>query len=551
MSIKKSLRILGALAAVVVLLVGFVPAGSTDVYGGQAQTESTDFELLAPDAASELNYNAPELSAQEQKALQEKVLAIREQYDALVDNYTDAQFEGLAEAYFPPTTKGKADSASEAYLPSPSAFKKLNRKLDRASGNLGSTLAEPSAINEGKYVFAAGNTHAEYSKDRAQTWTNVPIPGGRTYAPNKCCDIDVVYDRSRGLTIWSVLYLNGNATNGEVRIFVRRNVDTNNVCSYTINPSGSSHNTIPDYPHLGLGNNYLYLTLNNVGGAAGGNAQVKRFSLKEMAECVSTPTNTYTYNWDYGQRVFVPVEGATDTMYWGAHYNSSTFRIYRWPESGTTIFWNDRTISTSTFANPDCRGGTGNYDFIERSTSYSITGFRLRGAVSKQGLIFLWNAANDATYTQALVRAALFKEDDLSLIGQPHIWNPNYCFGYPAVSVNDRGDFGLTIAAGGRAGGGGTAAQGYVAIDDEFTPGAGYFQSIYKTATGTHNRTDGRFGDYFTIRRQTPCGMFFTATNYALKDGRAVSNVNSRYVEFGRGRDIKCWKGWSGRTRAR
>ena len=90
MSFKESLRFLGALAAVVVLLAGFVPAGSTDVYGGQAQTESTDFELLAPDAASELNYNAPELSVQEQKALQESLLALREQYDALEQQYTAA-----------------------------------------------------------------------------------------------------------------------------------------------------------------------------------------------------------------------------------------------------------------------------------------------------------------------------------------------------------------------------------------------------------------------------------------------------------------------------
>ena len=552
MSIKKTLRFLGALAAVLVLMVSSVPAGSSDVYGGQAQTGSTDFELLAPDIASELDYNAPELSAQEQSALQEKVWALREQYDAQVDNYSDALIEGLADAYVPPTSvEASSKSTSDVYLPVNDAFKKLNRKLDRASSALGNNLAEPSAINEGKYVFAAGNTHAEYSTNRAKTWTNVPIPSGPTAAPYKCCDIDVVYDRSRGLTIWSVLYTNYYGTNGVVRIFIRRNVDTNNACSYTINPSGSNNNTLPDYPHLGLSNNYLYLTTNNIGGSAGSKAQVRRFGLREMANCVGTPTNTFNYNWDYGQRVFVPVEGATDTMYWGAMYDSSTFRVYWWPESGGTIFWTDRTVSTSTFANPDCRGGTYNRDFIERSTAWSIAGFRMRGAVGKQGLLFLWNAANDATYAQALVRAALFQENGLALIGQAHIWNPSACFGYPAVSVNDRGDFGLTIAMGGKVGGGGTAAQGYVAIDDDFTPGAGYFQTVYLTASGNINRPDGRFGDYFTIRRQTPCGMFFTATNYGLLDGISKSNVNARYVEFGRGRDVKCWKGWSARTRAR
>ena len=144
-------------------------------------------------------------------------------------------------------------------------------------------------------------------------------------------------------------------------------------------------------------------------------------------------------------------------------------------------------------------------------------------------------------------RSALFRESDLFLIGARDLWNNNFCIGYPAVSVNDRGDYGYTIAGGGRAGGGGTAVKGYVGFIDEYTISG---NMMYLTASGTHNPSNGRFGDYFTIHRQTPCGLFFVATNYALSGGTGIANVNSHYVEFGRGRDYVCWNGWSQRNRA-
>jgi hypothetical protein len=116
------------------------------------------------------------------------------------------------------------------------------------------------------------------------------------------------------------------------------------------------------------------------------------------------------------------------------------------------------------------------------------------------------------------------------------------CWGYPSVTANKRGDIGISIAGGGKAGGGGTAAQGYVGIDDEFTSGVGFFGTLSLTASGTHNRSDGRFGDYFTILPYEPCEKWFTATNYSLSNGSAVINVNSRYVEFGRNQSFRCYK---------
>lgn len=232
-------------------------------------------------------------------------------------------------------------------------------------------------------------------------------------------------------------------------------------------------------------------------------------------------------------------------------------RIFSWPESAAAPSQAVRAIAASNFTNSDCRGGTNNTDWIERSTSFSIRGFRLRGvaAPSARGgqgvLAFYWNVGRDAAHTQGHVHSAVFSLAGLNLVAQPHIFNQGFCFGYPVVTSNSRGDIGLSIALGGRAGGGGgagTAVRGAVGIDDEFTTGIGFFGTVFTTAAGTHNPPPGpasdpapRFGDYFTIHPYEPCEKWFSATNYALLNGANVASINSRYVEFGRQQSRRCY----------
>lgn len=88
------------------------------------------------------------------------------------------------------------------------------------------------------------------------------------------------------------------------------------------------------------------------------------------------------------------------------------------------------------------------------------------------------------------------------------------------------------MAVGGRAGGGGTAAEGYIGVDDASSAGI-FFPTVIETASGTHNRSDDRFGDYFTVRGNDACPGAWTATNYSLLNGNTTSaDVNARYVEF-------------------
>lgn len=509
-----------------------------------AEKHSTITESIAPDTApaeAEAVLSSTPVAARE--AIYKKILTLRERIADQVDNNPLGESEVTSEIRVPNVGPTHVGGAEELGIELPSDLL-IGRNVKNTRALTGSTLAEPAAVNEGKLLFYMGNTYASYSIDGGVTWVNVPIPAGPTEAPNVCCDPDVIYDRARGVIFWSILYTNSDATNGVVRIFVRPVVSAANTCSYTFDPGGTANNILPDYPHLGLSNDFLYLTTNNINSA--GNwvgSQVRRVNADQMATCAGVTINTFTHTGTVGQRVFVPVEGATQTMYWGAMETSSSLRVFSWPETATTPTSVVKTISGSTFSNPDCRGGVGNFDFIEKSTAWSISGFRMRGAVGANKLSFFWNVGPDTAHTQGHVHAATFRENDLTLIAQPHIFNNSFCYGFPAVSANSRGDLGLSIAFGGKLGGGGTAARGAVGLDDDYTAGIS-FGTLTLTADGTHNRSDSRFGDYFTVRPHSPAGLFFVATNYSLLNGTASANVNARYIEFGRERDKASYFSW-------
>lgn len=411
------------------------------------------------------------------------------------------------------------------------------------ASSVGSTLAEPAAANDGNSVFYAGNAaYQSTSTNLGVNWTNVAIPAGPADAPVACCDWDAVRAHSRDRLFSSLLYVNNARTNGAVRIFVRSAPESAPLCSYTIDVAGAADNVLPDYPHIALTANFLYLTLNNVNRIAGvwNGAQIRRFNLTQMSACQSVNTNTFTHTGAVGQRVITPVEGAQTgtTMFFGAHETASSFRIFSWPEAAASPSQVVRAVATSSFANPDCRGGTTNTDFVG---AIGITGFEIRGTVHGSRVTWFWNAANDANHAQAYVRGASFRASDLVLQEQPDIFNATSCFAYPAVTGNTLGDVGITVANGGRAGGGGAAVQGFVGVDD--TPAnAIHFGTVGLTASGTHNPADSRYGDYFTIRTNARCTRTYVATNYALSGGNTLSShVNARYVEFGSDLDSACF----------
>jgi len=513
------------------LLCSIVAVGACLLPAATQAQEAVVETVIVPDPPSALRVPAPALSAAQREFMLQQKRKI--QLRAARSTVSRVGPRGLPPVIGQPTVPIDAE---DARFPRPPGSQIVYRNKPNPPTTSQSTLAEPAVANNGKQVLATGNfTHWEFSNNRGATWTKNTFPGGPSATPFPCCDNDVIHDRGRGVTFLSTLYVNAALTEGRVRIYVFRNIHTGANCSYTL---AYGTGVLPDYPHLGKSNQFLYLTTNNIG--PGGQAHIRRYNIDQMADCVTASGSAWNLNdrATVGQRVVTPADGATETQYFSWAENSTQIRIFSWTDGGT-IGNVLRTISASTFGNPDCRGGAQNNDFTDDLWA-SIHGFNRRGAVGGGRVYFYWNVAADGSHPNGHIHSAIFTEAGLVLLAQTPMWFSGQCNGIPGIATNDRGDLGISTAVGGKAGGGGTAARGYIAISDDYASTIGFFPLATLTAAGTHNRTDQRYGDYFGIHRNNPCGDSYTAMNYALNGGTSTANVNSRFIQFGRGRDKGC-----------
>ncbi|MDQ3991084.1 MAG: hypothetical protein M3245_02075 [Actinomycetota bacterium] len=432
-----------------------------------------------------------------------------------------------------------------------------NARARTTACGAGSTLAEPAAANEGRHVFYTGNLrHREFSTDGGTTWTCAnAYTAGPAEAPTPFGDTEVVYDPARGVTFNSVMYVGtnagGNIVNGVLRLFVRRNMNLNDSCSYTIDVNTNSTTELPDYPHIGLSNNWLYISANRLNRAPGGGwvgAHMRRYNVDQLSDCVTAAFESINLTGSVGQRILIPGHGARDVMYFGWAENTTQVRMFSWADApGSAVLQNLLGVSTLTFGDPVCRGGTNNADWTDNLTSAQV-GFGNATAIGNDYVSYWISVASDASHPQAHIHGAVWRigatQNSYALVQQPVVWNSANCAALPAAATNGRGDIALAFGYGSNKTGGTSASAVHtdVLIKDQFSPGPGGFLFV-STGAGTQNPI--RYGDYFTVRPHSPDGLFFSATGYAHAGSPTVlDNVRARYMEFGRGRDYQGYLAW-------
>ncbi len=449
--------------------------------------------------------------------------------------------------------KSPGTSPSITGAPSPGEFI-IGEK--HSNPNLAGTsiVVEPSVSNQSRDVIFLSNDRADYSTDGGATFNRLKMPKGPAIAPIFCCDQTIVYDPSYSMWIWSALYQPSGTKSSVIVISVMRNLPTID-CTYTYDPAGGANNMTVDYPQLGLGDNSFYLSTSE---SQNGwlRARMLRFALSDISTCPSAVLGRVISYSPPAKRMWTPVRGAKEIMYWANFENTTQLRVWTWPESDNAASWTLETVEQTTFANSDCRGGANNQDWIESKGHHITEGF-LRGALARGGvgsdipaqnrLQFFWNGAKDAKHKQAYVRSAVLELPDLKVLKEPNIHNPDFCFGYADAYPNSRGDLGIVVAFGGRDGGNGRALGSGVGIEDEFTPEY-RLKTVYVTTDGTdmpssaNKSRDQRYGDYLSVKPHEPCSLWWIAGNYALINGGKTPKAN--YVEFGRYRDQGCWDRW-------
>jgi membrane-bound inhibitor of C-type lysozyme len=520
--------------ALVAITIAILCLSITPAFAQNVRIQSQTY-ILQPDGPGAGAEVAPLTPAQHQQLYQgllDRRHAIASMKGGLALGPADA--EELASSVRE-TKVAVASDSTDVQAPTPGSLYIGRNSIYNVVGDGQSLTAEPAIANSGAKWIGTQNWSRAYSLNSGSTWTAIPDDAGPSDAPLFCCDQDAVHDHGRDVTIYSILFINSAATTGAVRLYVRNAANTGNSCTYTIDPGAG---TLLDYPHLGLGNNYLYLTANVISGSGTtwSGARVYRYNLDQVATCASATTNVITWTGSVGQVVWTPARSTTDTMYLVTIENTTQNRYFSWPESSTSMTSTVITVGSSNYGAATCKGGTSNSNWMQDTLSTASIGFQIRSALAQDhGVEYLATYytvnANGASRPQAYSAGTIVQTSNMTLLNRADIFSTTTCFGFPDVAANSRGDLGISIAFGSSKTGG-TAAQGYVGISDDYSRGStrGSFGTVVLTASGNDNTI--RYGDYLTTRVQEPVDTAFIASSYADQGG--LPNV--RFVEFMRQR---------------
>lgn len=397
----------------------------------------------------------------------------------------------------------------------------------------GSTVNEPSgAVSTGGVVWETANWFAAYSLDGAHFTEIDPT----TLFPNNadggfCCDQIVQYVPSIDRIVWVMQYAQGPSGTNRYRIAAASpaSVKSSSGTSWTwwditSTQIGAGTGWV-DYPDLSVGNKYLYLSADVVSGGR----YVVRIPLAEI-QSGSTINFNYT-NYTNGGPAYGGhlAQNAQDEIFWAGQPNNSTIRVYQWPESSGNYSWTD--VSVDSWPNPagsssSCSSTSPDgQDWLSKLMT-SFPGTAVLGATRLVGpakgrqneLLLAWSACAGGGFPQPQVQwVALDVNNNLNLISQQEIWNPNYAYAYPAFGVDANNDIGMSLEWGG-----GGNYENHV---------AGFWGDYVVYATTNSNVGTGRFGDYVTIRPYFPDTKRFAAFGYGLDK---ATGADTRYVVFSR-----------------
>jgi hypothetical protein len=396
---------------------------------------------------------------------------------------------------------------------------------------LASNVGEPSVAVNGDVVIYTGNWYAARSIDGGSTFEYLDPFRVFPDPPNLgfCCDQVANYIASIDTFVWLLQYgpTSGPqadniqrlafATTAEVRTGQWHLFD---ITTKTLNVAGQ----FLDFPDIAVGTNSLYVTTNIFtpdGNSAG--AAVVRIPIDSIkrGQVIAQPFVSSTLN------SFRVAQNCGSTAFFATHQDTSTLNVFTWDEREATpvshLVEVARWISGNGYPSrtPDGR------NWLDRADP-RITGATLAGS----DLYFAW-AVNTGSNRrpQPFVQIAKIDANDLTLLENINVFDPDSATCYGALSTNADGEVGISYMVGG---------------------GPRFPSHVVGILTG--NRKDvivavgdsgpvpnpinnaGEWGDYLSVRPVFPDQKVFAATGYVLNGGARASNRNAtpRFVTFSR-----------------
>ena len=410
-------------------------------------------------------------------------------------------------------------------------------------GSYGTTsvVGSPSAAGNGYVVFQTGNWFASLSTDGGKNFRYIDPRNAfhNTYG-GFCCNQWVVYDPSRDLFLWALLYAH-DANQGDFKL-----------AAATTSQVARGEWMVWDFPagngrqweglQLEVSPSYAYLSANqfNLAGDTFLTAVVMRVPLDDLLSSGALSLDAYMTN-NFAPRL---ASGTGKTMYFASHNSTSQIRIFQWDQLSTTVAVKDVNIPAWTDHGYTCISPNGS-NWGGTADGRVQTGWVKDGTVA-----FMWNAANGGSFLHPYIDAVRLNTSDLSIVsgiqGQPLIYNTSNSFLYPSAVPNARGDIGLAFYYSSNT----ADANSYVypslvgSIWDDFSsppPGWQYYLIAAGKASPAFPNGSPRnaWGNYLSTRPFYPNALAWQVGGYVL-DGCGYDGGDCAkpfYVIFGRARD--------------
>jgi hypothetical protein len=438
---------------------------------------------------------------------------------------------GPTRQIFPPTPTGTDLGASPAaagvQIPT-------NSTMSNIGGTPPDSNAAAAATNGVSLV--SYNTAISFTTNGGGAFSDIPLfspqpgnPARTSFFPQSdgglCCDQVVVYIPQQNILVWLMQHwpvFNGTAITQTSRLRVAwatpeaAAADFWNAWSYcdlSATGLGTAANEHLDYPDLAWSNTFLYVGIdhgwpNNPGSVYLGRRIVARLSLADMVNPASAVVNygfaELTGSSGLNKAHFI--QAAPGRMVLGSLDNTSTLRVFTWPDSSGSI--SQSTVVVSTIQNganytapaPD---GT---DWYAVSFPGNITGGAYRNRNARDEYLFAFDAGANAGggRPRAYLRLETLTPSgsNYSAAEEYDVWNPDYAYGMGGLGSDGR-EIGITLAVGGGTIGYPQFAVGY---KDDFV--------VFAVTGSTGAQAGGRFGDYVPNRLVPGDGLFFATGVY-------------------------------------
>jgi hypothetical protein len=380
----------------------------------------------------------------------------------------------------------------------------------------GTYLSEPSGVASGLaagggVVFASYNWGAAFSVNDGASWTH--LDASQIFPNFTGCDCDqhVEYVPSIDRFIWVML-------TSPVLVAAARPADiiTSGGTSWTFwnitwAELGLPNTDSADFTYSSVGDNFLYVTFNDNNDPTGGGLEVMRLPLSGI-QSGGTVNFRFTHPSDSpNARFSYPTENPGDSIFWAGFKTTSTITTYSWPENSIDYSWQDVNVWSCSTPTNVVNGGT-SLATPDGRTWVPPTPSQVEGTTRVQGnfagvqtdqLFFAWTAPAGCGFPQPQVQwVVLDHSNNLNVLTQQQLWNPNVAIAYPVLATNSNGEVGVSLAVGG-----GSAFENHA---------VGFLNDFWLFITTNSSVGVKRFGDFFSIRQNVADGTRFDAFGYGV-----------------------------------